>query len=60
MTAPVSDAPVVAGRLGSHPGVVACMWIGMVGSFPTALPVIGVDRLIQETTSSTPAPLQNV
>ncbi|MFD5388214.1 MFS transporter [Streptomyces sp. NPDC127074] len=53
-------AAILAGWLGSHLGVVACMWIGVVGSFLTALPIIGMDRLLQETASSAPAPMQNV
>jgi MFS family permease len=46
-------ASILAGWLGSHIGVVPCLWIGVVGAFLTALPVIGMDRLIRSTT---PAP----
>ncbi|MEV6726329.1 MFS transporter [Streptomyces xanthochromogenes] len=53
-------AAILAGWLGSHVGVVACMWVGVVGSFLTALPVIGMDRLIQKATASTQALPQNV
>ncbi|MFE9042851.1 MFS transporter [Streptomyces sp. NPDC007818] len=40
-------AAVLAGRLGSRVGVVACLWIGVAGAFLTALPVVGMDRLIR-------------
>lgn len=50
-------AAVLAGWLGSHVGIVPCLWIGVVGGFLTALPVIGMDRLIH---SATPAPESGV
>ncbi|MGW4896463.1 MFS transporter [Kitasatospora sp. NPDC004240] len=40
-------AAVLAGWLGGHLGVVTCMWIGVVGSVLTALPIVGMDRLIR-------------
>ncbi|MFD8145260.1 MFS transporter [Streptomyces sp. NPDC059708] len=46
-------AAVLAGRLGSHIGVVPCLWIGVTGACLTALPIIGMDRLVQ---SAAPAP----
>ncbi|MFJ5877531.1 MFS transporter [Streptomyces sp. S1] len=45
-------AAILAGWLGSHIGVVPCLWIGVAGGFLTALPIIGMDRLIH---SATPA-----
>ncbi|MFI8422033.1 MFS transporter [Streptomyces sp. NPDC085479] len=48
-------AAILAGRLGSRVGVVACLWIGVVGAFLTALPVVGMDRLIRSR-SGTAAP----
>ncbi|MFI6015592.1 MFS transporter [Streptomyces sp. NPDC051243] len=50
-------AAILAGWLGAHIGVVACMWIGVVGAFLTALPIIGMDRLIP---SAEPAPVPHV
>lgn len=52
-------AAVVAGWLGSHAGVVTCMWIGVVGSFLTALPILGMDRLIRAEIGPAPTELQN-
>ncbi|MEU8763150.1 MFS transporter [Streptomyces sp. NPDC048659] len=46
-------AAILAGWLGSRIGVVPCLWIGVVGGFLTALPIIGIDRLIP---SAAPAP----
>ncbi|MGW0364789.1 MFS transporter [Streptomyces sp. NPDC002990] len=46
-------AAILAGWLGSHIGVVPCMWIGVAGALLTALPIIGMDRLIH---SATPTP----
>ncbi|MEV7544000.1 MFS transporter [Streptomyces sp. NPDC089915] len=46
-------AAVLAGWLGSHIGVVPCLWIGVTGAFLTALPIIGMDRLVL---SAAPAP----
>jgi hypothetical protein len=43
-------ASILGGWLGSQIGIVACMWIGVVGAFLTALPIIGMDRLIPATT----------
>ncbi|MFJ3235688.1 MFS transporter [Streptomyces sp. NPDC086787] len=50
-------ASILAGWLGSHLGIVTCMWIGVVGAFFTAFPIVGVDRLIQ---ASAPASVPNV
>ncbi|MGW6534221.1 MFS transporter [Streptomyces sp. NPDC055051] len=43
-------AAVLAGWLGSRVGVVPCLWIGVVGAFLTALPLVGTDRLIRAAT----------
>ncbi|MET7717251.1 MFS transporter [Streptomyces sp. NPDC005407] len=48
-------AAILAGWLGSHLGIVECMWIGVVGAFLTALPIVGMDRLIH-VTAPTPVP----
>jgi MFS family permease len=53
-------AAILAGWLGSAVGVPACMWIGVVGTCLTVLPILGMDRLIQEQTGTTPTRLQNV
>jgi hypothetical protein len=53
-------AAVVAGWLGSAVGIVACMWIGVVGTCLTVLPILGMDHLIQSETRDLPVRLQNV
>lgn len=50
-------AAILAGWLGSHIGVVACLWIGVVGAFLSAFPMVGMDRLIR---TATPASDLNV
>lgn len=39
-------APLAAGWLGSAIGVVPTMWIGVVGTTVTVLPIVSIDRLI--------------
>lgn len=46
-------AAILAGWLGSSVGIVPSLWIGVVGACLTALPIVGMDRLIR---SATPAP----
>ncbi|MFE0774900.1 MFS transporter [Streptomyces sp. NPDC058861] len=50
-------AAILAGWLGSRVGVVPCLWIGVAGAFLTALPIVGMDRLIR---SAAPAPESGV
>lgn len=50
-------ASILGGWLGAHLGIVACMWIGVVGAFLTALPIVGMDRLISAVT---PTPVSQV
>ncbi|MFG2975886.1 hypothetical protein ACGFYY_23275 [Streptomyces sp. NPDC048331] len=40
-------AAILAGWLGSHIGIVPSLWIGVAGACLTALPIIGMDRLIR-------------
>ncbi|GHJ48969.1 MFS transporter [Catellatospora sp. TT07R-123] len=45
-------AALLAGWLGGQLGVAACMWIGVVGTCVTVLPIFGMDRLIRNETQA--------
>ena len=45
-------AAVVSGWLGSGIGVVPTMWVGVLGTCVTVLPILGIDRIIEERTGS--------
>lgn len=46
-------AAVTAGWLGSQLGVVTTMWVGVVGTCVTVLPIVGIDRIVEATRAST-------
>ncbi|MFC7221191.1 MFS transporter [Streptomyces polyrhachis] len=46
-------AAITAGWLGGSLGIVGTMWLGVVGTCVTALPLLGMDRLIKQSVEET-------
>lgn len=53
-------AAILGGWLGSRIGIGPCMWIGVVGTCLTVLPIFGMDRLIRTGLTRAPAELCDV